>query len=238
MKIFYVRHGDPVYNPDSLTPLGSRQAEAVAKRLAMHGMDEIYSSPSGRAMQTAAPLSEILKMPVTTLDWCNEALVWDEFTVTTESGGKNWMFWDEKVRTKFKEKSIRLSDDKWYEDPFFDPKVGKGINRVNRAVDDFLAGLGYIHDRERGIYKVGQENDKRIALFAHQGFSMAFFSSVLDIPYPLFSTRFDISHSCFSVIDFPGKTGEEITPRVRQHSNDSHLYKEGLPTKYNNSFFV
>ena len=33
MIFFYVRHGDPIYNPDSLTPLGERQAEAVAKRL-------------------------------------------------------------------------------------------------------------------------------------------------------------------------------------------------------------
>ena len=238
MKLFYIRHGDPVYDPDSLTPLGARQAEAVAKRLAMHGVNEIYSSPSVRAMQTAAPLSEILKKPVTTLDWCNEALVWDEFTVTTSNGGKNWMFWDNKTKEKFKEKSVRLSDDKWYEDPFFDPKVGEGIKRVNREVDAFLAGFGFVHDREKGVYRVEEENEKRIALFAHQGFSMAFFSSVLDIPYPLFSTRFDISHSCVSLIDFPGAKGEEITPRLRQHSNDSHLYKEGLPTKYNNSFYV
>ena len=33
MLFFYVRHGDPIYNPDSLTPLGQRQAEAVGKRL-------------------------------------------------------------------------------------------------------------------------------------------------------------------------------------------------------------
>ena len=33
MLLFYIRHGDPVYDPDSLTPLGLKQAEAVAKRL-------------------------------------------------------------------------------------------------------------------------------------------------------------------------------------------------------------
>ena len=27
MVFFYVRHGDPIYSPDSLTPLGERQAE-------------------------------------------------------------------------------------------------------------------------------------------------------------------------------------------------------------------
>ena len=61
MLFFYVRHGDPIYDPDSLTPLGHRQAEAVAKRLALYGLDEIYASTSNRAVLTATPTSEILK---------------------------------------------------------------------------------------------------------------------------------------------------------------------------------
>ena len=44
MILYYVRHGDPIYNPDSLTELGKRQAEAVAKRLAVHGIDKIFAS--------------------------------------------------------------------------------------------------------------------------------------------------------------------------------------------------
>lgn len=31
MLLYYIRHGMPVYDPDSLTPLGERQAEAAAK---------------------------------------------------------------------------------------------------------------------------------------------------------------------------------------------------------------
>ena len=61
MLFFYIRHGDPIYDPDSLTALGKRQAEAVARRLALYGIDEIYASTSTRAIQTATPTSEILK---------------------------------------------------------------------------------------------------------------------------------------------------------------------------------
>lgn len=238
MLIYYIRHGDPIYNPDSLTPLGKRQAEAVAKRLAQHGIDEIYSSPSIRALETATPLSEILKKPITTLDWCNEHLAWEEFTVANKDGIKNWMFWDHKVREKFTEKSILDLRNDWYKDPFFDKKVGEGVNRVNTEVDNFIKGLGYNHDRERGVYKVENHNEKRIAIFAHQGFSMIFFSSILDIPYPIFSTRFDISHSCVSAIHFPIYSQSEIIPKILQYSNDSHIYKEGLPTKYNNGMHI
>ena len=61
MILYYIRHGDPIYHPDSLTPLGKREAEAVAKRLAVYGVDGIYSSTSNRAIETAAPLAELLK---------------------------------------------------------------------------------------------------------------------------------------------------------------------------------
>ena len=49
MLLFSIRHGEPIYDPDSLTPFGHRQAEAVAKRLALYGIDEIYASSSNRA---------------------------------------------------------------------------------------------------------------------------------------------------------------------------------------------
>ena len=238
MIIYYIRHGDPIYNPDSLTPLGLRQAEAVGRRLALHGIDDIYSSPSKRALQTATPLSEMLKKPINTLDWCDEGIVWNEFTVVEKNGNKNWMFWNEEVIDKFCETSILDLRNDWYNDPFFDEKVGKGVNRVNAAVDEFLSGFGYIHDRKAGVYNAKEDNEKRIAIFAHQGFSMIFLSSLLDIPYPLFSTHFNISHSCVSVIYFGHSKNNKVIPKLLQHSNDSHLYKESLPTKYNNGMLI
>ena len=55
MLLYFIRHGDPCYDPDCLTPLGLRQAEAVGRRLARYGLDRIYASPMKRAMQTAQP---------------------------------------------------------------------------------------------------------------------------------------------------------------------------------------
>ena len=31
MTFYYIRHGEPIYNPDSLTELGHRQADALSK---------------------------------------------------------------------------------------------------------------------------------------------------------------------------------------------------------------
>ena len=97
MLFFYVRHGDPIYNPDSLTPLGHEQARAVAKRFTAHGLDRIYASSSNRAQLTAQPTCDLLKKQMEILDWANEGLVWQEFTVTLESGRRTWGFYDPKM---------------------------------------------------------------------------------------------------------------------------------------------
>ncbi|MBE6607551.1 MAG: histidine phosphatase family protein [Ruminococcaceae bacterium] len=236
MLLFYVRHGDPIYDPDSLTPLGERQAEAVAKRLALYGIDKIYSSTSNRAMLTSKPTCEILKKEPILLDFAHENHAWKDLTVKREDGkGVRWLFHEEWTRQLFNEKSIRDLGDRWYEHPAFEGyNYKKGIERIYDGVDTLLGELGYEHDRYTGRYKIREANDKRIALFAHQGFGLAFLSCLLDIPYPMFSTHFDMGHTGMTVIEFDGKEGYSI-PKVLTLSSDSHLYREGLPTNYNNA---
>ena len=68
MRIIFVRHGEPDYANDCLTEQGRLQAREAAKRLLGEGIEEIYSSPLGRAAETAAATAEVLKLPVKTLD--------------------------------------------------------------------------------------------------------------------------------------------------------------------------
>ena len=62
MLLYYVRHGDPIYSPDSLTPLGERQAEAIGRRLAGCGIHRVFTSTSNRAKMTAQPLCEMARL--------------------------------------------------------------------------------------------------------------------------------------------------------------------------------
>ena len=59
MLFFYVRHGDPIYEPDMLTPLGHEQARAIAKRLCLFGIDRVFASSSIRARETAEPTAKL-----------------------------------------------------------------------------------------------------------------------------------------------------------------------------------
>lgn len=236
MIFYYVRHGDPVYAPDSLTPLGERQAEAVAKRLALYGVDKIYSSTSNRAIMTAKPTCELLKKEPELLDFANEGHAWRELTIPKEDGnGRTWLFFNQKVKQLFNSKEIRDLGDRWYDHPMF-TEYEKGINWIYDEADAFFASLGYEHDRYTGKYKVTKPNNQRVALFAHQGFGLALLSCMLDIPYPMFCTHFNMCHTGVTVIEFHEKDGYSI-PQMLTLSSDSHLYREGLPTKYNNSLY-
>ena len=235
MLIYYIRHGDPIYDPDSLTELGKRQAEAIGKRLARVDIDRIYASSSNRAILTATPLSEMSKKEITVLDWCNEGYVWGEFTVSDASGTR-WLYQDEKTADVLNSDEIRKLGMEWYNHPLFkETNCGKGMKRVAAAANEFLLELGYEHDPKRHVYKAVKPNNDRIAMFAHEGFSYVFLSYIMDIPYPMF-TRFVYNHTGMTVIEFDG--GEYVQPKILQYSSDSHLYKENLPTRLNNGIII
>lgn len=231
MIFFYIRHGDPVYEPDSLTALGEKQAESVAKRLALYGVDRIYTSTSNRAIQTAQPTCELLKKESVLLDFCNENYAANEFFVEKE-GKRKWVFQDEETKLLFANESIIELGHNWYEHPEM-VNYKKGVDRVYNDTYEFFKVLGYEHIRNTGRYKVLKSNNERIALFAHQGFGIAFLSTILDIPYPIFANHFDICHTGMTVIEFKDDRGFAI-PKVLTFSSDSHLYRDGLPTNYNN----
>ena len=233
MIFYYIRHGDPIYDPDSLTPLGERQAEAVAKRLSVYGLDEIYASTSNRAILTATPTSEILKKEIKLVDFANEGHAYGEFTLT-ENGHRHWVYQNRRLVELFNTKEIRNLGDEWFNhEAFGRTKCRQGVERIYRESDAFFKELGYEHIPYTGQYKVIKSNPKRIGMFAHHGFGMAFLSAILDIPYPMMVSHFNMSHSAVTIINFEEENGIAI-PMVYSLSNDSHLYKEGLPTNYNN----
>ena len=238
MLLFYIRHGDPIYNPDQLTPLGHRQAEAVAKRLALFGVDRIYSSDSVRAMQTAQPTCELLRKRKKLISDFNEEYAYrDSFVVDTD-GEKHWPWSSSELRRLMLSREVRALGDAWYEHPEIEAlrDFRPVLDRIGTAADEWLAALGYHHDREAGRYTVTAENpDERIALFAHEGVGKFLMSHLLDIPFPLYAMNFEMQHSGMTVIEFKTWKDGSTNARVLTLSNDSHLYRDGLPLDYRHS---
>lgn len=233
MIFYYVRHGLPIYNPDKLTPAGHLQAAAVAKRLARFGVNRIFASSSNRAIETARPTADLCGREIEILDWCNEGHAWECTARPNGKGGCSWAFCNPNYVAHFSHPDVLALGAKWYTHPFFaEDNFQAGVESIHRDVDALFASLGYVHDRATGTYAPERPNDDRVALFAHEGMAALFLSSLLDIPYPIFSTRFDLTHTGVVAIEFRSMDGGIVVPTVLTYANDSHLYAENLPTKF------
>lgn len=236
MFFFLIRHGDPIYRPDSLTELGHKQAAALAKRFAKYGLDAIYASTSVRAQMTAQPTAEALGLPVNLCPWAHEDLVYKEMGVIDFEGKRRWAFGQQYIKEQFNRPDVLALGEKWYTHPLFaDTLFAQGEIRMDGEVDAFFLSLGLRHDRENNCFEKVGDTKEKVALFAHQGFGLSFLSSVLGIPYPLVATHMNLSHSSVTVIHFD-ESQPKIFARMLQMANDSHLYREDLLTGYNNMY--
>ncbi len=232
MLFYLIRHGDPDYQNDTLTPLGWRQAEALSRRFSLHGLDRIYSSPLKRAQDTAKPTSEVLHLPVGIEDWASETHAWEDMAGALPDGNNGWVF----IQKQFEilnEETVKLDWENWWEAPCFSTlrdRIKKGFERMQAASDDFFARQGYVREGRR--YRVEKPNDDRVALFCHQGFSMEFLPVLLQIPPQYTFAGFDFSHSSVSVFEFRNDESGYTMPRCLCLSDLSHIYADRLPYKY------
>ena len=236
MTFYYVRHGEPIYRPDSLTKKGELQAKALSEKLGQIKIDRIFASTSIRAIQTAKPTADIcadsLKDEIKTLDFCYEEYASDEFSIFENGVKIGWCFDIPADIARFNSREILSLGKEWYDaSEFFDKRYKEGLLRIGMGADALLSELGYDHDIENGRYIARAPSNENVALFAHKGFGLVFLSWILDIPYNIFSTRFDIGHSSVTVVEFNDVDGV-CYPKVKTLSNDAHLYKNGLTMEY------
>lgn len=238
MLLYYIRHGDPIYDPDQLTPLGQEQAQAIAKRLARFEFDHIYTSTSNRAIQTAQPLCDLLQKEPVQLDWLNEKHAGYYFSAPTVDGKRNFASANLEIRRLFVSNEMQVLGEKWYtHSRLAGERFEEGLRFFNNHVDALLLKHGYERDWENSWYIPVSPNEERIAIFAHWGVGGAVMSHILGIPYPQFVTRFALSHSTMSVVEFK-VCAELVIPQALTYGNDSHLYREGIPTNFENRLLI
>lgn len=90
MKLLIVRHGDPDYSIDSLTPKGWHEAELLKNRLTKLDVAAFYCSPLGRAKDTSKATLNALGRTAEIFDWLRE---FDGYVIDPESGERTYS-WD------------------------------------------------------------------------------------------------------------------------------------------------
>ncbi len=226
MKIYFIRHGDPDYKNDCLTDLGRRQAAALAERLSGSGIEAIYSSTNGRAMQTAEYTASRLGLPVTPLDYMRE-IGWKPIgDEPLPANGNPW-----NIADIFAAEGRTLRDPEWrtlY--PFSMSVVSERYPLVTGRFDGLLSDLGY--QREGEYYRAtGTHPYHTVAIFSHGGSSSAVLSHILNIPFPQVCGSFRLSCTSVTVVELSAAAGKAACPRLTL-LNDMRHTEEFSATVY------
>lgn len=232
--LYIIRHGDPDYTTDTLTERGRLQAEAVGKRIASAKVDRIFSSPMGRARQTAEPACRLLGIDYEVLDWTHE--IGDERLVPHPNGSMRSI-------TLLQNTYLRESggQDLRYDEAFDHPIIAqselkKAVEYIARNGNQFLERLGY--KEENGVYRILHPNEERVALFCHGAFSRAWLSALLHIPVHMMWSDFAYTHTGVTVLQFKNNENGFTAPKCLCFSDMSHLYAEGLDMVYDNKISI
>lgn len=220
MRIILVRHGDPNYEKDCLTELGHKQAEIAAHRLLKEGIDEIFSSPLGRAKQTAGYFSKASGIKdIKILDFMREI----RFGTEEDLYNNKWNPWLGVNALVREGKDLQSSD--WREYPVFKDNLATvDADTIGVEADKWLATLGYV--REGQYYRCTQNdsNNKTIAIFCHGGASAAFLARVLNQQFPyMCGVLLYFPHTTITVLNFENKPGELILPIIELLNDDRHI---------------
>ncbi|MBQ8171499.1 MAG: histidine phosphatase family protein [Oscillospiraceae bacterium] len=226
MKIILVRHGHPDYVKDCLTPLGHEQAEKAALRLKDEGIQQIFSSPYGRAQETAQYTARILDLDITTLDFMREIKWGSSDGKAVYADGHPW-------DTSLYAISLghSLMDESWTKQaPFCNNIVFPEIERVAEQSDEWFRSLGY--EREGANYRViGENTNRTIALFSHGGSSSALLSHLLNIPFFYLCRAICPDFTAITVLSLSDETGTLTAPMIELANDSRHIKGNGVTYK-------
>ena len=215
MRMIFVRHGDPDYEHDCLTPTGRQQAAAAAKRLSREGITTIYSSPNGRAMETAAFTAELLGLEIRRLDYMHE-ISWGGEGIPFK--GHPWTLGDMMIS----QEDYDFFAGDWRRHPWFDGNTAVDYyDMIARQIDGLTLAHGYRHDGNRYLCEFGR--DETIALFSHGGSGACALSHILKLPFPYMCTVMTFDFTSVTILDFPVRPGQYIHPRLALFNDAAHL---------------
>lgn len=224
MRLHIIRHADPDYENNTLTPAGHLEAQALARRLATRGLDRLYTSPLPRARLTAGYAANLLKLDVEVLEWTAEPYL--HFELEPWGRAAAWDLPGEIIRGG---DALPTHADWHTLAPLADPAIRETFERVRRDSDAFLEALGY--RREGGRYRIVRGHRERVAVVCHNGTALFWLAHLLEVPLTLFWSGFWMAPSSVTTVLFDERSREWAVPRCLHFGDVSHLYEARLPVQ-------
>lgn len=221
MKLVFIRHGDPNYALDTLTPTGWREAEILADRVCRMDVKEFYCSPLGRARDTARASMEKLGREAIVLDWLQEFPARVRHTWKDEPH----VIWDWLPQDMAKEPRF-YDPDRWMEPEIFaQAGVPALYKKVCGELDRLLAQYGY--DREGLLYSARQPNEDTLVFFCHFGLECVLLSHLLHVSPMVLWHGFCAAPTAITTVITEERREGIASWRVWNFGDTSHLYAVG-----------
>jgi len=224
MRLLIVRHADPDYSIDSLTPTGWVEAELLSHRLSKLDVKQFYVSPLGRARDTGRATLEKMGRTAIVKPWLREL---DNPQALQDRGITLWDW----LPQKWTEHPDFYDRDKWWDVPVFrEAGVEATVREIWAGLDELLADHGYV--REGNLYRVVRANEDTVVLVCHFGLECVLLGHLLGIsPMVLWHGTCAAPTSVTTVVTEERQKGI-ASFRMSAFGDISHLYAADQPPAF------
>lgn len=224
MRLLFIRHGDPDYERDGLTPAGEVEARLLVPRMQRENITEFFVSPLGRAQATARPTLEALGRTAEEYGWLREFSI--PIQRPDKNGARTFVPWDWLPADWLKDP--RLSDrGHWRENEVMAAaQVGEAYDRVTQAFDALLAAHGY--RRDGLLYSAEHPNTDTLAFFCHFGVACVFLSHLMNCSPMVLWHGMCMAPSSVTTVYTEERRPGVAAFRTSAFGDVSHLYAEGV----------
>lgn len=231
MKLIIIRHGDPIYETDSLTEKGQKEALLVADRMRKENISAVYCSPLGRARLTAKPTLDGISVKAEYVEWLQE---FDYSKIDLPYLNEKHHCWDIMPDFISENPDIYLTD-KWKNVDFIKCNdIAKYYDKVCADFDSMLAKHGYT--RNGCCYKAERPNHDTVVLFCHFGVTAVLVSHLLSCsPYSILQNCVTLPTSVTTFFTEERNKGTAIF-RCCGFGDISHLYAANEPAAFSGRF--
>ncbi len=221
MKLMIIRHADPDYSIDSLTPTGWEEARLLADRMCKLDVKAFYVSPLGRAQDTANCTLERIGRTAETLPWLEEF----RCNIVKPGSENHSIAWDW-LPADWTNEPAYFSRETWAEtDIMIRGGATDRYRYVTGELDKLLAQHGYV--REGNLYRAEKANEDTIVLFCHFGVECVLLSHLLNVSPMILWHGTCAAPSSVTVLNTEERREGIAYFRMASFGDISHLYAAG-----------
>lgn len=230
MKLVIVRHADPNYELDTLTPTGWQEAEILSDRISKLDVKAFYVSPLGRAQDTASLTLKKMGRTAQTLDWLREFPA----RMTKDWEQEPSVIWDWLPEAWMNRPGFHHPDNWMHEPEFEQAGVPALADRVAKGLDALLADHGYV--RDGNWYRAEKANEDTIVLFCHFGLECMLLWHLLGISPMILWHGLCAAPTSVSTIYTEERREGIASFRMAAFGDVSHLYHAGREPSFSARF--